>query len=125
MLMITLLPTIRRSVSGNCLKSFLKSSLRCLYVGLRTYNTNKTTDEEHTHTLSRSALSHSWSSVKRWFSFAMQQREMNPNEFIPSVSRVATASHSQTSLLLMSQSTAGVINSRAKVYKCSQTRQPL
>ena len=26
-----------RSVSGSCLKSFLKSSLRCLYVGLKTY----------------------------------------------------------------------------------------
>lgn len=30
------LPTMRRSVSGSCLKSFLKSSLRCLYVGLKT-----------------------------------------------------------------------------------------
>lgn len=30
------LPTMRRSVSGSCLKSFLKSSFRCLYVGLNT-----------------------------------------------------------------------------------------
>lgn len=29
-------PTMRRSVSGSCLKSFLKSSLRCLQVGLST-----------------------------------------------------------------------------------------
>lgn len=29
-------PTMSLSVSGSCLKSFLKSSLRCLYVGLST-----------------------------------------------------------------------------------------
>lgn len=95
-----LLPTMRRSVSGNCLKSFLKSSLRCLYVGLRTCKTHKAVGEENTHTHTSKnqreraiPLSHSWSSVKCWFSFAMQQRErweMNYNEFIP------TASHSQT-----------------------------
>lgn len=40
-------PTMSLSVSGSCLKSFLKSSLRCLYVGLSTCSDTHT----HTHTV--------------------------------------------------------------------------
>lgn len=48
-------PTMSLSVSGSCLKSFLKSSLRCLYVGLSTcsdrHGQKHSTHTSKTHTL--------------------------------------------------------------------------
>lgn len=40
-------PTMSLSVSGSCLKSFLKSSLRCLYVGLSTCSSTRKTTEKN------------------------------------------------------------------------------
>lgn len=40
-------PTMSLSVSGSCLKSFLKSSLRCLYVGLSTCSDRQGSQKHH------------------------------------------------------------------------------
>lgn len=46
-------PTMSLSVSGSCLKSFLKSSLRCLYVGLSTCRNGHTGVTDHLFPSSR------------------------------------------------------------------------
>lgn len=57
-------PTMSLSVSGSCLKSFLKSSLRCLYVGLSTCSDRpeSETSPPHPHPHLNAQTSHAFTS---------------------------------------------------------------